>query len=69
MGDASTMMHPSASRRSNVPNAAAREQRRAFIAAWRLNVPVADLARRFGVSRKTAYKFIARFQRLGAPSP
>ena len=42
------------------------DQRRAFIAAWAAgHDSVAELARRFRISRKTAYKFIDRFKLLG----
>ena len=42
------------------------DQRRAFIAVWIAGRDsVAELARRFRISRKTAYKFIDRFIRLG----
>ena len=47
-------------------NATAIDRRRALIAAWTAgNVPVAGLARRFRVSRKTAHKFINRFNLHG----
>ena len=37
-------------------SAVAIDQRRALIDAWTAgNAPIAELARRFGVSRKTAY--------------
>lgn len=40
-------------------NAAALDQRRAFIAAYLTgHDSIADLARRFGVSHKTAHKFV-----------
>ena len=42
-------------------NTAAIDQRRALIPAWTAgDIPVAELARRFRVSRKTAHKFIKR---------
>ena len=42
------------------------DQRRAFIAAWAAGRDsVAELARRFRISRKTAYKFIDLFKLLG----
>ena len=47
-------------------NTTAVDQRRALIAAWIAgDAPVAELARRFRVSRKTAHKFINRFKQLG----
>ena len=47
-------------------NATALDQRRAFIAAYLASDDsIADLARRFRVSRKTAHKFINRYERLG----
>ncbi len=47
-------------------HAAALDQRRAFIAAYLASDDsIADLARRFRVSRKTAHKFINRYERLG----
>ena len=47
-------------------SATAIDQRRALIAARTAgDAPVAELARRFRVSRKTAYKFINRFNRHG----
>ena len=47
-------------------NTTAVDQRRALIAAWiASDAPVAELARRFRVSRKTAHKFINRFNQLG----
>ena len=47
-------------------NTTAIDQRRALIAAWEAgDVHVAELARRFRVSRKTAHKFINRFKRHG----
>ena len=47
-------------------SATAIDQRRALIAAWTAgDAPVAELARRFRVSRKTAHKFINRFKRHG----
>ena len=43
-------------------NATALDQRRAFIAAYLASDDsIADLARRFRVSRKTAHKFINRY--------
>ena len=47
-------------------NATALDQRRAFIAAYIAgHDSIADLARRFRVSRKTAHKFINRYQLFG----
>ena len=47
-------------------NTTAVDQRRALIAAWTASdVPIAELARRFRVSRKTAHKFINRFKQPG----
>ncbi len=47
-------------------SATAVDQRRALIAAWTAgDAPIAELARRFRVSRKTAHKFINRFNQLG----
>ena len=47
-------------------HATALDQRRAFIAAYLASDDsIADLARRFRVSRKTAHKFINRYERLG----
>ena len=47
-------------------NATALDRRRAFIAAYLASDDsIADLARRFRVSRKTAHKFINRYERLG----
>ena len=47
-------------------NATPLDQRRAFTAAWIAGQDsVAELARRFRISRKTAYKFIDRFKLLG----
>ncbi len=45
----------------------AHHEREAFIAAWQEGEePVAALAHHFGVSRKTAHKFINRFRAAGA---
>ena len=47
-------------------NATALDQRRAFIAAYLASDDsIADLARRFRVSRKTAHKFINRYELFG----
>ncbi len=47
-------------------NTTAVDQRRALVAAWIAgDAPIAELARRFRVSRKTAHKFINRFNKLG----
>ena len=47
-------------------NTTALDQRRAFIVAYLTgDDSIADLARRFRVSRKTAHKFINRYERLG----
>ena len=47
-------------------SATAIDQRRALIAAWTAgDAPVAELARRFRVSRKTAHKFVKRYNQLG----
>ena len=48
-------------------NTTAHEEREAFIAAWQEGEEsVAALAHHFGVSRKTAHKFINRFRAAGA---
>jgi putative transposase len=42
------------------------EQRQRFIEDFKLNYyPIAELAERFSISRKTAYKWIDRFEQLG----
>ena len=42
------------------------EQRNEFIAAWlKRERPLAELSREFGISRKTAYKWVGRFQEEG----
>jgi transposase-like protein len=44
------------------------DQRAPFIADYRREVfEVADLARRYGISRKTAYKWIDRYEAEGPP--
>ena len=48
-------------------NTTAHDEREAFIAAWQEGEEsVAALAQHFGVSRKTAHKFINRFRAAGA---
>jgi putative transposase len=43
------------------------DQRTLFIADWRSGVAaISDLCRRFGISRKTGYKWLARYQEAGA---
>ena len=50
-------------------NATALDQRRAFIAAYLASHDsIADLARRFRVSRKTAHKFINRYELFATPA-
>jgi transposase len=42
------------------------EERQRFLEDYRLNYySVSELAERFGISRKTAHKWIARFEELG----
>ena len=68
MGNASAMMHRCAPRRTNVALDQYHRRRPAprLIAAWiASDASVAEFARRFRVSRKTAHKFINRFKQLG----